>query len=194
MTKRQGRWTTSKTCFCRPLPSARLGLGRSDVGASGGRGGGEDGGGGAPGEVGEVLAEGVQAEGPAAAQRVVLAAGLVGGDDGLSRWPPASMVAVPPSRGSSSLRPMNQESMPGPVAIASQTCSGLAGRVVSSSISNGWVMSGSPSPARTSPERTRAPARTWLRLGSGVGGAGIWCSPTTTRWLRPRRRTRRGSG
>src|SRR5690348_10065984 len=42
----------------------------------------------------------------------------------------------PPSRGSSSVRPMNQESMPGPVAMAAHTSSGVAWISSFSSISN----------------------------------------------------------
>src|SRR4051812_12771037 len=38
--------------------------------------------------------------------------------------------------GSTSLRPMNQESMPGPVAMASQTWSGVASTCSSSTVSN----------------------------------------------------------
>jgi hypothetical protein len=50
----------------------------------------------------------------------------------------ASFVrAAPPSRGSTSFRPMNQESMPGPVVIASQTSSGVASTLISLSVSNG---------------------------------------------------------
>jgi hypothetical protein len=50
------------------------------------------------------------------------------------------MAVRPPARGSTSLRPMNQASIPGPVAIASQTCSGVASRVISLRSSNSWGM------------------------------------------------------
>src|SRR4051794_31535796 len=49
------------------------------------------------------------------------------------------MRVVPPGRGSISLRPMNQESMPGPVAMAAQTASGVAGRSMSWVSWNSWV-------------------------------------------------------
>src|ERR1700761_7376207 len=52
------------------------------------------------------------------------------------------MVFRPPSLGSTSECPMNQESIPGPVAIAAHTCSGVASRSISSVISNSCVMSG----------------------------------------------------
>src|SRR5690242_13024268 len=42
----------------------------------------------------------------------------------------------PPSRGSISLWPMNQELRPGPAEMAAHTCSGVASRVISSRISN----------------------------------------------------------
>ena len=45
--------------------------------------------------------------------------------------PPKSIRVAPPSRGSISLRPMNQESTPGPVAIASQTSFGEASTSIS---------------------------------------------------------------
>jgi len=38
--------------------------------------------------------------------------------------PPMSVRTTPPTPGWTSLRPMNQESTPGPVAIAAHTCSG----------------------------------------------------------------------
>ena len=46
----------------------------------------------------------------------------------------------PPSRGSISLRPMNHESKPGPVATASQTRSGGASTSMSRAISNSCAM------------------------------------------------------
>src|SRR5688572_18869352 len=49
---------------------------------------------------------------------------------------PKSVFASPPSRGSISLRPMNQESILGPTVIASHTCSGVASTVISRLISN----------------------------------------------------------
>src|SRR3954470_4294656 len=49
---------------------------------------------------------------------------------------------VPPSPGWISVRPMNQESTPGPVAMASHTCSGVASTVISSAISKSCDMSG----------------------------------------------------
>src|SRR6266705_3933237 len=57
-------------------------------------------------------------------------------------WSPSVHRTVPPSRGSTWLRPMNQESIPGPVAIASHTCSGVASRDNSLRSSNSWVISG----------------------------------------------------
>src|SRR6266545_3060602 len=52
------------------------------------------------------------------------------------------MRTVPPWPGSTSFRPMNQESMPGPVAIASHTCSGEAATSASLRPSNARPMSG----------------------------------------------------
>ena len=60
------------------------------------------------------------------------------------RPPPMLQRTRPPSPGSISLRPMNQESQPGPVAIASQTCSGLASTSTSLAISNSCAISGPP--------------------------------------------------
>src|SRR4029453_5232122 len=59
-----------------------------------------------------------------------------------SAEPPMSMRVVPPTRGSISLRPMNQESTPGPVAIASQTSSGEASTSIWWVSSNGCAISG----------------------------------------------------
>src|SRR6185436_772411 len=55
--------------------------------------------------------------------------------------PPRSMRVAPPSPGSISLRPMNQESTPGPVAMASQTSSGEASTSISWVNSNGCAIS-----------------------------------------------------
>src|SRR5689334_23270388 len=46
--------------------------------------------------------------------------------------PPISVRTLPPSPGATSVRPMNQESTPGPVAIACHTCSGVASTSTSS--------------------------------------------------------------
>src|SRR3954451_23199753 len=46
--------------------------------------------------------------------------------------PPISVGTAPPSPGTTSVRPMNQESTPGPVAMASHTCSGVASTSTSS--------------------------------------------------------------
>src|SRR5436190_23443765 len=54
--------------------------------------------------------------------------------------------AAPPSRGSISFVPMNHASSPGPVAMASQTSSGVASSSSSFSTLKGWVMSGLLSP------------------------------------------------
>ena len=43
-----------------------------------------------------------------------------------------------------SVRPMSQESTPGPDAIASHTSSGVASTVISSRTSNGCVMTAAP--------------------------------------------------
>ena len=43
-----------------------------------------------------------------------------------------------------SVRPMSQESTPGPAAIASHTSSGVASTVNSLRTSNGWVMAAVP--------------------------------------------------
>src|SRR5688500_16552425 len=52
------------------------------------------------------------------------------------------MVRVlPPSRGSISLRPMNQASIPSPVATACQACSGVAPTSISLTISNALPIS-----------------------------------------------------
>src|SRR6476469_3361143 len=50
--------------------------------------------------------------------------------------------------GSTSLRPMNQESMPGPVATASQTWSGVASTCSSSTVSNSCPIVRLPAGAR----------------------------------------------
>jgi hypothetical protein len=50
------------------------------------------------------------------------------------------MVVRPPSRGSTWLRPMNQLSIPAPVAIASHTSSGVASRMISLRSSNSCAM------------------------------------------------------
>ena len=42
-------------------------------------------------------------------------------------YSPKTVRTVPSAPGCTSLRPMNQESIPGPVAIAAQTSSGLRG-------------------------------------------------------------------
>jgi hypothetical protein len=57
-----------------------------------------------------------------------------------SVWPPMVIAVRPPSRGSTWLRPMNQPSMPAPVAIASHTSSGVASRVISLRSSNWCAM------------------------------------------------------
>src|SRR5215469_8330840 len=49
-------------------------------------------------------------------------------------------VTLPPSLASNSARPMNQASTPGPVAIASHTCSGVAFTVIWSRTSNSCVV------------------------------------------------------
>src|SRR6185436_9546195 len=59
-----------------------------------------------------------------------------------SDMPRKAMRVAPPTRGSISLRPMNQASTPGPVAIASQTSSGEASTSISCVSSNGCAISG----------------------------------------------------
>src|SRR5215211_7012090 len=49
---------------------------------------------------------------------------------------------APPAPGSTSFRPMNQELMPGPVVMASQTCSGVASTAISARTSNSCGTSG----------------------------------------------------
>src|SRR2546423_15582121 len=51
-------------------------------------------------------------------------------------YPPKAIRTAPPAPGSTWLRPMNQESMPGPVAIACHTSSGVAGTSASFRPSN----------------------------------------------------------
>src|SRR6266542_5390848 len=72
-------------------------------------------------------------------------ANRVGGSQAVtvaSSVPPCmTMRVAPPSRGSISLRPMNQASTPGPVAIASQTSSGEAPTSISWVNSNGCAIS-----------------------------------------------------
>src|SRR2546422_5409838 len=60
-----------------------------------------------------------------------------------SRVKPGKVVrTAPPAPGSTSFSPMNQASIPGPVVIASQTCSGAASISISPRTSNGWAISG----------------------------------------------------
>ena len=58
-----------------------------------------------------------------------------------SRVKPGPTVRTePPTPGTTSLVPMNQASMAGPLVSASQVCSGVASRACSTTISNGWAM------------------------------------------------------
>src|SRR5262245_5377836 len=56
-------------------------------------------------------------------------------------YPPNAVRTTPPAPGLTSFRPMNPESMPGPVAIACHTCSGLAGTSASLRPSNSCPIS-----------------------------------------------------
>src|SRR2546422_2593014 len=56
--------------------------------------------------------------------------------------PGIAVRTAPPACGSIALRPMNQASTPGPVAMASQTSSGVASTSISLVSSNGCAMSG----------------------------------------------------
>src|SRR5258705_13067480 len=55
---------------------------------------------------------------------------------------PIDVWTAPSGPGSTSLRPMNHESIPGPVAMASHTSSTLAATVTSSRCSQWWPTSG----------------------------------------------------
>ena len=78
---------------------------------------------------------------------------------------PMLQRTVPPCRGSISEWPRNHESIPGPVAIASQTCSGVASTSMSCAISNACAMTplmisaADEIPTRTAPRHEGCGAR-----------------------------------
>ena len=80
--------------------------------------------------------------------------------------PGCTVRAVPPSRGSISFLPMNHESMPGPVVIASQTCSGVAVTEMSWVSSNAFAIAELPLPLRFGRPYTTDTSPTTRRPGT----------------------------
>src|SRR4051812_27950559 len=77
--------------------------------------------------------------------------------DASEKSPMVSLIR-PPTCGSTSCGPMNHDEMPGPVAMASHTCSGVASSSTSFRSSNGRDISGL---------LPRSGARLGIRLGAG---------------------------